>query len=166
MRTLHAPSPSQCATIHTTHSSGEESMWSPHRMCRRRSHTLSLNRNGEDHLLSEKRLNLVTRAIPPPAQAAPGGGAPAGRGEGRARAALRDLAPRDRAPGLHTFCSEVVWGPKNFPLVPQNRRHVRSSRHVLIERKAKSNAGGLHLLLIIKWPGATPAILLLQLLLN
>ena len=50
---------------------------------------------------------------------------------------------------MSTFCSEVVWGPKIFPLGPQTRRHVRSSRHVLIERKAESNAGGLHLLLII-----------------
>ena len=41
----------------------------------------------------------------------------------------------------------LFWGSKFFPLGPQNRRHVRSSRHVLIERKAKSNAGGLHLLL-------------------
>jgi hypothetical protein len=49
---------------------------------------------------------------------------------------------------------------------PQNGRHVRSSRHVLIERKAKSNAGGLHVLLIIMWPDTTLAILLLQLLLN
>jgi hypothetical protein len=43
-------------------------MWSPHRMCRRRSRTLSLNRNGEGLLLSEKktksRPNLVTQAIP------------------------------------------------------------------------------------------------------
>jgi hypothetical protein len=60
----------------------------------------------------------------------------------------------------------LFWDPKIFPLGRQNRRHLRSSRHVLIERKAKSNAGGLHLLLIIKRPGATPAILLLQLLLN
>jgi hypothetical protein len=41
--------------------------------------------------------------------------------------------------------------PKCFPLGSQNRRHVRSSRHVLIEGKSKSNAGGLHLLLIIMW---------------
>jgi hypothetical protein len=60
-------------------------MWFPHRMCRRGSRTLSLNRNGETHLLSEKRLNLVTPAIPPPAPAASGGGG-APRGEGRARA--------------------------------------------------------------------------------
>ena len=45
---------------------------------------------------------------------------------------------------MGTFCSEVVWGPNFSPLGSQNRRHVRSSRHVLIERKAKSNAGGLH----------------------
>jgi hypothetical protein len=37
--------------------------WPPHRMCRRRSHALSFNRNGEGHLLSEKRPNLVTQAI-------------------------------------------------------------------------------------------------------
>ena len=61
---------------------------------------------------------------------------------------LRDLAPRIRVPVLAAFCSEVVWGPKIFPLGPQNRRPVRSSRHVLIERKAKSNAGGLVVLLI------------------
>jgi hypothetical protein len=45
-------------------------------------------------------------------------------------------------------------------------RHVRSSRHLLIERKAKSSAGGLHVLLIIMWPDTALAILLLQLLLN
>jgi hypothetical protein len=60
---------------------------------------------------------------------------------------LRNLA-RLGVPGLAAFCSEVVWAPKFFPLVPQNRRPVRSSRHVLIERKAKSNAGGLVVLLI------------------
>jgi hypothetical protein len=63
-------------------------------------------------------------------------------------------------------CRLSVLGPQKIPLGRQNRRQVRSSRHVLIERKAKSNAGGLHLLLTVKWPGATPAILLLQLLLN
>jgi hypothetical protein len=52
----------------------------------------------------------------------------------------------------------LFWGSKIFPLGPQNRRHVRSSRHVLIERKAKSNAGGLHVLLIIMWPDTTLAI--------
>jgi hypothetical protein len=86
LRTLCAPSPSHCATVHTTHSPGEGSMWFPHRMCRRKcSHTLSLNRNGESHLLSQsakKRLNLVNTGNLPPAPAAPGGGAP----EGRARA--------------------------------------------------------------------------------
>jgi hypothetical protein len=61
---------------------------------------------------------------------------------------LRNLAPRLGAPVLESFCSEVVWGPKLFPLGPQNRRPVRSSRHVLVERKAKSNAGGLVVLLI------------------
>jgi hypothetical protein len=80
--------------------------------------------------------------------------------------ALWDPGPRLVGPVLPTFCSEVVWGPKNFPPGSRNRRHVRSSRHVLIERKAKSNAGGLHLLLIIMWPDATPTVLLLQLLLN
>jgi hypothetical protein len=64
------------------------------------------------------------------------------------RFALRDLAPRLGVPVLESFCSEVVWGPKIFPLCPQNWRPVRSSRHVLIERKAKSNAGGLVVLLI------------------
>jgi hypothetical protein len=44
-------------------------MWFPHHMCRRRSHTLSLNPKGENHLLSEKGLNLVTQAIPPPTPA-------------------------------------------------------------------------------------------------
>ena len=48
---------------------------------------------------------------------------------------LRDLGPRFGAPVLHTFCSEVFWDPKIFPLGSQNRRHVQSSRHVLIERK-------------------------------
>jgi hypothetical protein len=50
---------------------------------------------------------------------------------------------------LESLCSEVVWAPKIFPLGPQkNQRPVRSSRHVLIERKAKSNVGGLVVLLI------------------
>jgi hypothetical protein len=61
---------------------------------------------------------------------------------------LRNLTPCLGVPGLAAFCSEVVWAPKIFPLGPQNRRPVRSSRHVLIERKAKSNAGGLVVLLI------------------
>jgi hypothetical protein len=49
-----------------------------------------------------------------------------------------------------------LWG-----VGPQNGRHVRSSRQVLIEPKSKSSAGGLHVLLIIMWPDATLAILLL-----
>ena len=55
---------------------------------------------------------------------------------------LRNLAPRLGVPVLESFCSEVVWGPKIFPLGPQNRRPVRSSRHVLIERKHSSDARG------------------------
>jgi hypothetical protein len=47
----------------------------------RRSHTLSLNRNGEDHLLSEKRLDLVTQAVSPRHQQHPEG-APRGAGGG------------------------------------------------------------------------------------
>jgi hypothetical protein len=88
-----SPSPSHCATIHTTHSSGEESMWFPHRMCRRRSHTLSLNRNGEGHLLSEKRLflvrltDLVRQAISPRDQQHSEG---APRGEGARAREVRD----------------------------------------------------------------------------
>jgi hypothetical protein len=81
--------------------------------------------------------------------------------------ALPDLGPVLSPPG---FCCLPVscsgGGSKMFPLGPQNGRHVRSSRHFLIERKAKSNAGGLHMLLIIMWPDNTLAILLLQLLLN
>jgi hypothetical protein len=46
------------------------------------------------------------------------------------------------------------------------RRCSGAPKFSLVKRKAKSNAGGLHLLLIIKCPGATPAILLLQLPLN
>jgi hypothetical protein len=59
------------------------------------------------------------------------------------RALRQDLGPRIRARGLQTFCSEVVWGPKLFPLGPQNRRRVRSSRHVLLERKHSNDARGL-----------------------
>jgi hypothetical protein len=102
LRTLHAPSPSQCATIHTTHSSGEESMWFPHRMCRRRSHTLSLNRNANDQLLSEKRLNLVTQAISPRHQQHPEG------------ARAREF--RDSQGGVQTRVGRVVQaaGPPAF----------------------------------------------------
>jgi hypothetical protein len=99
-RTLRAPGPSHCATIHTTHSSGEGIMWLPHRMCRCRSHTLSLNRNGESHLLSEKRLNLVTQAISPRHQQHPEG---ASRGEGRARA-----SSGTRTGGFQTRFGRVV----------------------------------------------------------
>jgi hypothetical protein len=76
------------------------------------------------------------------------------------RCTLRDLGPRLGVPVFETFCSEVevaIWGP----LGSQNRRHVRSSRHILIERKAKSNMGGLHLLLITMYVcGLTPLPLL------
>jgi hypothetical protein len=86
-----------------------------------------------------------------------------GAAVGRVQVSLADLGPV-----LSPLVSaQVFWDPKIFSLGRQNRpAPLWSSRHVLIERKGKSNAGGLHLLLIIKWPGATPAILLLQLLLN
>jgi hypothetical protein len=65
----------------------EVCMWSPHRMCRRRSHTHSVKDNGENHLLSEKK--------------APASGCCWCRGEGRARASsgtrreyLNPLFPR------------------------------------------------------------------------
>jgi hypothetical protein len=48
---------------------------------------------------------------------------------------------------LVTFCSEVVWGPKNFPLGSQIQRHVWGLRHVPIERK-HHNAANEHLDLI------------------
>jgi hypothetical protein len=58
-------------------------------------------------------------------------------------ASLRDLAPRLGVPVLDTLCSEVVWGPKIFPLGPTGAPARRSSRHVLIERKAnKEQRGG------------------------
>jgi hypothetical protein len=57
-------------------------------------------------------------------------------------------SPSFGGPCFACILLEVVWGPKIFPLGLQNRRPVRSSRHVLIERKAKSNAGGLVVLLI------------------
>jgi hypothetical protein len=62
--------------------SGEESMWFPHRMCRRRSHALTLFSQQRKPSPRRKRLFLVTRAISPRHQqpAAPGGGAPGGGG--------------------------------------------------------------------------------------
>jgi hypothetical protein len=74
--------------------------------------------------------------------------------------ALPDLGPV-LSPLGSAACRLAVLGLQNFPLGPQNGRHVRSSRHVLIERKAKSSAGGLHVLLIIMWPDTTLAMLLL-----
>jgi hypothetical protein len=76
---------------------------------------------------------------------------------------LRALAPRIRAPGLHTFCSEVVWGPKNFPLGPPA---PRAELAACSERtKSGEQRGRLALVVNNYVPGATLTILLLQLLL-
>jgi hypothetical protein len=56
---------------------------------------------------------------------------------------LRNLAPCLGAWGPWFGCILLGGG-----LGPQKRRAVLSSRHFLIERKAKSNAGGLVVLLI------------------
>jgi hypothetical protein len=65
-----------------------------------RSHTLSLNRNGEGHLLSEKGLNSVTQAISPRHQQRPEG-APRGEGRARASSGTRRGAPK---PALGALC--------------------------------------------------------------
>jgi hypothetical protein len=46
-------------------------------------------------------------------------------------------------------CRLPVWGPKIFPLGSQIQRHVRSSRHVPIERKHSNDARGLNMLRIL-----------------
>jgi hypothetical protein len=95
------------------------------------------------------------------------------RQRGGCRAAGPARAARSRAcfappgfccmPPMPVSCSGApnfsLWGPKTGAT-------CGATRHVLIERKAKRNAGGLHVLLIIMWPDTTLAILLLQLLLN
>jgi hypothetical protein len=61
--------------------------------------------------------------------------------------ALPDLGPV-LAPLGSAACRLSVWGPKNFSLGSQIQRHVRSSRHVPIERKYSNDARGLGMLLI------------------
>jgi hypothetical protein len=60
---------------------------------------------------------------------------------------LRALAPRIRAPVLETFCSEVVWGPKIFPLafgvpIPAPRAELAACSD---RTKSKEQRGGLAL---------------------
>jgi hypothetical protein len=83
------------------------------------------------------------------------------------RHSLPDLGPVLSPPGfccLPVSCSGApkfcLWGPKTGATCGAR------GMFDLIERKAKSNAGGSHMLLIIMWPDNTLAILLLQLLLN
>jgi hypothetical protein len=59
--------------------------------------------------------------------------------------ALPDLGPVLLPPG---FCCLPVICSETSCLGPQNRRPVRSSRHVPIERKHSSDARGLDVLLI------------------
>jgi hypothetical protein len=82
-------------------------MWFPHRMRRRRSHTLTLFRNGEDHLLSEKR---HTQASPPPATEVLEGRAT--QGGARAR---EFLGPQGASkPAFGALCALEVQNVKNF----------------------------------------------------
>jgi hypothetical protein len=60
-------------------------MWSLHRMCQRRSSTLSLNRNGESHLLGEKSQIKLHRQSPPPGTSSTRRGRPGGGKGARAR---------------------------------------------------------------------------------
>jgi hypothetical protein len=81
-------------------------MWSPHRMCQRRSHTLSFNRKGENISSAKKRLNLVTQDTgnPPPGTSSTRRGRPGGRGA-RARVPVPGLAG-----GIQTRFGVVVTG--------------------------------------------------------
>jgi hypothetical protein len=60
---------------------------------------------------------------------------------------LPDLGPV-LAPLGSAACRLSVWGPKFFSLGSQIQRHVRSSRHVPIERNHSNDARGLDMLLI------------------
>jgi hypothetical protein len=113
---LCAPSPSHCATTHATHSSGEESMWFPHRMSRRRSHTFSLNESKrESHLLSEKKAKFSNTGNPPPRHQEKSTGAQ--RREGRAR--VPELAGRGH-PNPLWLGALCTTGDKNRPRTPGN----------------------------------------------
>ena len=79
-------------------------MWFPHRMCRRRSHALTLFSQQRKPSPRRKRLFLVTRAISPRHQqpAAPGGGA-SGGGGARAREFLDSQGQGAPKPALGAF---------------------------------------------------------------
>ena len=144
---MYAPSPLHRATIHTTHSTGEQSIWFPHaRMCRRRSCALSLNRNGEGHLLSEKTQAVFSNTGNlPPAPAAPGGGAKPALG------ALCDQSVRSCcvcASALRRPCWTSGTPDKRAPMAVkmQSSMHVANAVSAAREPRASSPAAAVILL--------------------